>query len=74
MLFTAAYEWVMTKTDCSRDVPAVVAEAVQQALPGARIDDCDYVQTATESYYLVDTDNPDRDLRVTPDGQVTQAW
>lgn len=74
VLFTAAYEWVMTKTDCSRDVPAVVAEAVQQALPGARIDDCDYVQTATESYYLVDTDNPDRDLRVTPDGQVTQAW
>lgn len=74
VLFTAAYEWVMTKTDCSRDVPAVVADAVQQALPGARIDDCDYVQTATESYYLVDTDNPDRDLRVTPDGQVTQAW
>lgn len=74
VLFTAAYEWVMTKTDCSRDVPAVVAEAVQQALPGARIDDCDYVQTATGSYYLVDTDNPDRDLRVTPDGQVTQAW
>lgn len=74
VLFTVAYEWVMTKTDCSRDVPAVVAEAVQQALPGARIDDCDYVQTATESYYLVDTDNPDRDLRVTPDGQVTQAW
>lgn len=74
VLFTAAYEWVMTKTDCSRDVPAVVAEAVQQALPGARIDDCDYVQTATESYYLVDTDNPDRDLRVTPDGQLTQAW
>ena len=74
VLVTAAYEWVMTKTDCSRDVPAVVAEAVQQALPGARIDDCDYVQTATESYYLVDTDNPDRDLRVTPDGQVTQAW
>lgn len=74
VLFTAAYEWVMTKTDCSRDVPAVVAEAVQQALPGARIDDCDYVQTATESYYLVDTDNPDRDLRVTPDGQVTKAW
>lgn len=74
VLFTAAYEWVMTKTDCSRDVPAVVAEAVQQALPGARIDDCDYVQTATESYYLVDTDNPDRDLRVRPDGQVTQAW
>lgn len=74
VLFTAAYEWVMIKTDCSRDVPAVVADAVQQALPGARIDDCDYVQTATESYYLVDTDNPDRDLRVTPDGQVTQAW
>ncbi|MCL1610298.1 PepSY-like domain-containing protein [Marseilla massiliensis] len=74
VLFTAAYEWVMTKTDCSRDVPALVADAVRQALPGARIDDCDYVQTATESYYLVDTDNPDRDLRVTPDGQVTQAW
>lgn len=74
VLFTAAYDWVMTKTDCSRDVPAVVADAVRQALPGARIDDCDYVQTATESYYLVDTDNPDRDLRVTPDGQVTQAW
>lgn len=74
VLFTAAYEWVMTKTDCSRDVPAVVADAVRQALPGARIDDCDYVQTATESYYLVDTDNPDRDLWVTPDGQVTQAW
>lgn len=74
VLFTAAYEWVMTKTDCIRDVPAVVADAVRQALPGARIDDCDYVQTATESYYLVDTDNPDRDLRVTPDGQVTQAW
>lgn len=74
VLFTAAYEWVMTKTDCSRDVPAVVADAVRQALPGARIDDCDYVQTATESYYLVGTDNPDRDLRVTPDGQVTQAW
>lgn len=74
MWFGAGYEWLMTKTDCRRDVPAAVADAIGQAVPGARIDDCDYVETPSGSYYLVETDNPDRDFRVTADGQVSPAW
>ena len=70
VVFDREGNWVMSKTDCDRNVPAVVSEAVARELPGARIDDCDYIETPAGSYWLVETERPERDLRVTADGQV----
>ena len=70
LVFDREGNWVMSKTDCDRNVPAVVSEAVARELPGARIDDCDYIETPAGSYWLVETERPERDLRVTADGQV----
>lgn len=71
VLFDRDGNWVRTKTDYDRNVPAVVTEAVGRELPGARIDDCDLIETPEGSYWLVETERPERDLRITADGQVT---
>lgn len=67
--FDSDGNWLRTKTDCSRNVPAVVREAVERLLPGALIDDCDLIEEPTGSYWLVETERPERHLRVTADGQ-----
>ena len=67
--FDSDGNWLSTKTDCSRNVPAVVREAVERLLPGALIDDCDLIEEPTGSYWLVETERPERHLRVTADGQ-----
>lgn len=74
VMFDSNQNWVMTKTDCTRNVPAAVAEAVRNEVPGARIDDCDYVETPSGNYYIVETDNPDRDFKVTADGTVSPLY
>ena len=74
ILFDSSYNWIQTSTDLSRNVPADIRSAVEAAYPGRRIDDCDYVETAQgETYYLVDLDNYDMDLKITPDGQITET-
>lgn len=68
MIFDGEYNWVRTSTDMERQVPAVVREAVAAQYPGKIIDDCDFVETASEKYYLVDLDNYELDLKVSEDG------
>ena len=74
VVFDDAYNWVRTSTDLRRDIPANVSQAVNAQYPGKRIDDCDYVETADgEKYYLIDLDNYNMDLKVTPDGVITET-
>ena len=71
ILFDSNYGWVSTSTDCGRNIPDVVRNAINANYSGKRIDDCDFVETAKgERYYLVDLDDYDRDVRVSEDGQV----
>lgn len=74
IIFDSDYNWVMTSTDYTLNIPADVRAAVEAAYPGKRIDDCDYVETAAgEEYYLVDLDNYARDLKITLDGKITEV-
>lgn len=74
IVFDSDYNWVMTSTDYTLDIPAAVRSAVEANYPGKRIDDCDYIETAAgEEYYLVDLDNYARDLKITLDGQITEV-
>ena len=72
--FDSSYSWLWSKTDCGRDIPAVVTNALSGKYAGYRIDDCDWVETASgESYYLVDLDNYEMDVRITEDGQTSEV-
>lgn len=72
--FDSSYSWLWSKTDCGRDIPAVVTHALSGKYVGYRIDDCDWVETASgESYYLVDLDNYEMDIRITEDGQTSEV-
>lgn len=74
LVFNSSYEWISTSTDYSRNVPALVTSAVSASYPGKVIDDCDLVETATgETYYLVDLDNYEPDLKITLDGTITEV-
>ena len=71
--FDKSYNWIKTSTDLSRNVPAVVKNAVNAKYPGKIIDDCDFVQLASgESFYLVELDDYDNDLKVALDGTITE--
>ncbi len=71
LLFSSDYTWVQTTTDYSRSIPAIVQNAITANYPGKTIDDCDYVETAAgETYYLVDLDNYDNDVKVSTDGTI----
>lgn len=74
LLFDTDYTWVQTATDCLRNIPANIISAVNASYPGKVIDDCDYVETAAgETYYLVDLDDYDNDLKITLDGVITEV-
>lgn len=73
VVFDEAGNWRRTVTDLRRDLPAEIRQAVNSQYPGWRIDDCEYVETSTgEKYYIVDLDDYDMDLKVTPDGKITE--
>ncbi len=73
--FDTQYNWVQTSTDVTRSIPENIRAAVKAQYPNKRIDDCDYVETASgEAYYLVDLDNYEMDLKVTLDGQITEVY
>lgn len=74
VVFDEAGTWQRTVTDLRRDIPADILQAVNAKYPGKRIDDCEYVETAAgEKYYLIDLDNYNMDLKVTPDGVITET-
>lgn len=75
ILFDTQYNWLLTSTDVTRDIPANIRSAVEAKYPNKRIDDCDYIETAQgEQYYLVDLDNYNKDLKVTLDGTITEVY
>lgn len=72
--FDTQYSWIQTATDMTRSIPADIRRAVEAKYPGKRIDDCDLIETAQgETYYLIDLDNYNMDLKVTLDGQITET-
>ena len=72
--FDTQYNWIQTSTDMTRNIPADIRAAVEAKYPSKRIDDCDLIETAQgETYYLIDLDNYNMDLRVTLDGQITET-
>ncbi len=74
LLFSTDYTWVQTSTDCTRNIPANISAAISASYPGKVIDECDYVETATgETYYLVDLEDYEPDLKVTTDGVITEV-
>ncbi len=74
LLFSTDYAWIQTSTDLSHSVPDNIRAAVNTKYPGKTIDDCDHVETAAnESYYLVDLDDYDKDLKIAPDGTITEV-
>lgn len=74
LFFSTDYSWVQTSTDCTRNIPATISAAVSASYPGKVIEECDYVETATgETYYLIDLDDYDSDLKVTLDGVITEV-
>ena len=74
VVFDEAGNWLRTVTDLRRDIPAEILQAVNAQYPGKRIDDCEYVETSDgEKYYLIDLDNYNMDLKVTPDGVITET-
>lgn len=73
--FDTQCAWVHTSTDVTRSIPENIRKAVEAQYPNKRIDDCDYVETSGgEAYYLVDLEDTDFDLKVTPDGHITEVY
>ncbi len=74
LLFGTDYSWIQTSTDCTRNIPENISSAVSASYPGKVIDDCEYIETAAgESYYLIDLDNYNMDLKVSEDGTITEV-
>lgn len=71
--FDAAYNWVYSSTDYSRNIPNLVSTVIANNFSGKRIDDCDWVETPTGNYYLVDLDNYEMDVKITEDGNYTEV-
>ena len=73
--FNTQCAWVHTSTDVTRSMPENIRQAVKAQYPNKRIDDCDYIETSGgEAYYLVDLEDTDFDLKVTPDGHITEVY
>ncbi len=74
LIFSTDYTWVLTSTDCTRSIPSTISAAVSASYPGMVIDECEYIETAAgETYYLIDLDDYNNDLKVTPDGVITEV-
>lgn len=72
--FDNSLNWVLSSTDMTRNIPADIRSAVESRYPGKRIEDCDYIETATgEQYYMIDLDNYNMNLRVGLDGTITEV-
>lgn len=76
--FTSAGDWVYTKTEdiLQSSVPANILTALQNSEYGSyTIDDIDYYETPTGSYYLFELESgpTEVDVKITPDGVVTKV-
>lgn len=72
--FTHNGTWVKTETDCTHDLPEYVKNYIATNYPDYTIDDADYVETPTETYYDIELEHPtkqDVHLKIKTDGTVT---
>lgn len=71
--FKSDNEWVYTEWDVAlSSLPAAVKDAVTTAYPDYRIDDADFIEVATGTYYEIEIekDGVDRWIYVTPNGVI----
>ena len=65
MIFDLDGNWVMTSWDIRLvEVPEVVKNAALAQYPDYRFDDADFVETPTASYYLIEMEQGERDVKV----------
>lgn len=69
VIFNSSIVWLYTSWEVTlAEVPEAVKLAVQAQYPNSRIDDVDFVESPVQSYYLVDIEPADKDVKVTPEG------
>lgn len=71
--FNGAQDWVRTEWGVRvNELPAAVLDVIRKTYADYRIDDADYVETRTESYYLVELERGENevDLRILPNGTI----
>lgn len=71
--FNGAQDWVRTEWGVRvNELPAAVLDVIRKTYADYRIDDADYVETRTESYYLVELERGESevDLRILPNGTI----
>ena len=71
--FNGAQDWVRTEWGVQvNELPAAVLDVIRKTYADYRIDDADYVETRTESYYLVELERGESevDLRILPNGTI----
>ena len=71
--FNGAQDWVRTEWGVRvNELPAAVLDVIRKTYADYRIDDADYVETRTESYYLVELERGESEvnLRILPNGTI----
>lgn len=71
--FTQDGKWQMTETDIPYDaLPQAVKNTINTTYPGqVDDDDAEYVEEATgDTYYLIDIENSEKDVKISADGQI----
>ena len=71
--FNGAQDWVRTEWGVRvNELPAAALDVIRKTYADYRIDDADYVETRTESYYLVELERGENEvnLRILPNGTI----
>ena len=74
--FNSQSNWLYTSWDVRRaDIPSVVKSAVSEAYPGYGIDEVDFVERETISYYAVEVQKGNAEIMVyvSPDGEILES-
>ena len=67
------FDWIRTEWDVRRsEIPAAVTDRLATEWPSWKIDDAEYVETPSGSWYKIEIEQGDNelDVRITPDGTV----
>lgn len=74
--FSSHNNWLYTSWDVRRaDIPSAVKSAVSEAYPGYGIDEVDFVERETISYYAVELEKGNAEIiaYVSPDGEILEV-
>ena len=65
VIFDLDGNWVLTTWDLRmNEVPEVVKAAAQTQYPDYRLDDADFVEAPSASYYLIEMEQGEREVKV----------